>query len=91
MKTFIENLKEAVDRDSDLSKLKKTIQSCKTEEQAKSAANMIKNYYEKYSKSMGAGQKVKFHHDVDKLRKELREFMKKRHNVNISRIDVGLI
>lgn len=40
---------------------------------------------------MGAGQKVKFHHDVDKLRKELREFMKKRHNVNISRIDVGLI
>ena len=40
---------------------------------------------------MAPGQKIKFMKEVDKIRKELRDFMKKKYKIELSKRDVGLI
>jgi len=91
MKSFIEKLEEDKNREQDLEKVQKSIKSCKTKEQAKSCAKLIKNYYDKHSKGMAPGQKIKFMKEVDKIRKELRDFMKKKYKIELSKRNVGLI
>jgi len=91
MKSFKDILEESSDQNADLEKIQKSIKSCKTEDQAKSCAKMIKNYYNKHSKGLAPGGKLKFMKEVDKIRKELRDFMKKKHNIEMSKGDVGLI
>ncbi len=91
MKSFSELLKESNNKESDLLKINKTIQSCKTEAHAISCAKLIANYYKTHSKGLAPGQKIRFHREVDKIRKELLNFMKKKHNITMSKNDVGLI
>ena len=79
------------DKQSDYKKLMKVIQTTDKEDQVPTVTKMIKNYYNKYGKDMGASEKVKFHIEVDKIRKDFREHLKKRKGITVSRIDVGLV
>ena len=82
---------DIMDKNSDYKKLMRVIQSTNTEHQVPVVVKMIRNYYNKYSTNMGASNRVKFHNEVDEIRRDFREHMKKRKGIVISRIDVGLI